>query len=275
MDATWEGQHRWQRVIYMPKIFLSHTTVDKPVVEPIALRLRDIFGQEKVFYDAWSIQPGQGIITRMNEGLEAPDFVFFFVSAASLKSKMVDLEWQNALYASTKGNVRIVPVRVDGSPMPPILMQSLWIDLHGQGIEVAIQQIVNVVQGNSTFTPQHVGFSNLTYTFEEAAGSTIITILASHLAEPNPSFALFTDNEEGEFTIELNGGHPFRSGFNKNVASIDGKRFNALAFAPLGGAVTPQHPMVVRVTQKGGVQFRLARVAHEHTHGQWRDLPRR
>ncbi len=50
-------------------IFLSHNFKDKAIVEPIALRLRDIFGQESVFYDSWSIQPGDGIIDKMNDGL--------------------------------------------------------------------------------------------------------------------------------------------------------------------------------------------------------------
>lgn len=39
-------------------IFLSHNWKDKPVVEQIALRLRNIYGQNNVFYDSWSIQPG-------------------------------------------------------------------------------------------------------------------------------------------------------------------------------------------------------------------------
>lgn len=144
-------------------IFLSHTHADKPVVEPIALRLREIFGEENVFYDSWSVQPGDGIIERMNEGLQSPKFVFFFVSEQSLKSKMVSLEWQNALFKSTNGDCRIVPVRVDGCEMPPLLLQSLYVDMFAHGGEAAIVQIVNLVQGNSTFTPQHVGFSNLSY----------------------------------------------------------------------------------------------------------------
>ncbi|PGH37359.1 MAG: TIR domain-containing protein, partial [Candidatus Nephrothrix sp. EaCA] len=62
------------------KIFLSYTRADQPIVEPVALRLEDIFGQEQVFYDSWSIRPGDGIIDQINKGLEAPEFVFFFVS---------------------------------------------------------------------------------------------------------------------------------------------------------------------------------------------------
>lgn len=47
---------------------------------------------------------------------------------------MVKLEWQNALYAASKGKMRILPVRVDGSTMPPVLMQTLYIDMHTVGL---------------------------------------------------------------------------------------------------------------------------------------------
>ena len=54
------------------KIFLSHNHNDKPLVEAVALKLATIFGQDEVFYDSWSIQPGEDIIDKMNQGLEAP-----------------------------------------------------------------------------------------------------------------------------------------------------------------------------------------------------------
>ena|SRR5215831_5797446 len=50
--------------------------------------------------------------------------------------------------------------------MPEVIRQTLYIDMYQVGIEVAVNQIVNVVQGNSSFTPQHVGFSNLTARLE-------------------------------------------------------------------------------------------------------------
>ena len=50
-------------------IFISHNSKDKPIVEPIAVKLSTIFGQDNVFYDSWSIQPGDGIIDKMNDGL--------------------------------------------------------------------------------------------------------------------------------------------------------------------------------------------------------------
>lgn len=144
-------------------IFLSHKFEDKPIVEPVALRLRDIFGEDAVFYDSWSIQPGDGIIEKMDHGLKAPEFVFFFVSNLSLQSGLVKIEWQNALLKASKGETRLIPVRIDNVQMPEVLRQSLYIDVYSVGIDSGIHQIVNIVQGNSSYTPQHVGFSNLTY----------------------------------------------------------------------------------------------------------------
>ena len=83
-------------------IFLSHNSNDKPVVEQVALKLKSIYGQDKVFYDSWSIQPGDGIVDRMNEGLANCKYFFFFVSNNSLKSNMVKLEWQNALFKAAQ-----------------------------------------------------------------------------------------------------------------------------------------------------------------------------
>lgn len=47
-------------------IFLSHTHSDKAVVEPIANRLAGLYGRDRIFYDSWSIQPGEGIIDKID-----------------------------------------------------------------------------------------------------------------------------------------------------------------------------------------------------------------
>lgn len=43
-------------------IFLSHNCNDKIIVRQIAEILSNAFGTENVFYDEWSIQPGDSII---------------------------------------------------------------------------------------------------------------------------------------------------------------------------------------------------------------------
>lgn len=198
----------------------------------------------------------------MNKGLEAPEFVFFFVTANSLNSVMVKLEWQNALYAASQGKTRIIPVRVDGSAMPAILMQTLYIDMHNVGLEAGIAQIVSVTQGNASFTPQHAGFSNLTWTSEGGeAGSILVRIKASHFMEPNPNFVLLLSNEETEVGLELNSGAPMLQGFYKKpFPMLPG---NGFTIAPMGGAITPERPMRIKLMPKTpGTTLRIEGILH-------------
>ena len=83
-------------------IFLSHTSIDKPIVRQIAITLENVYGRSNIFYDEWSIQPGDSIVGKMNSGLNNCEFFFFFISKNSLKSKMVELEWQSAIMQLSK-----------------------------------------------------------------------------------------------------------------------------------------------------------------------------
>ena len=160
-------------------IFLSHTKNDKPVIEEIAIRLKAIFPDDEIFYDAWSIQPGDGIIDMMNKGLAKCRLFLFFVSKNSLASKMVELEWQNALFMATKGKIKVIPIKMDDCLMPPILLQSYYIDLFGQGIEVALRQIVDVISGGNIFRPGPQEFSNLRAYAYEIEGTTIVEAIGT------------------------------------------------------------------------------------------------
>lgn len=254
------------------RIFLSHKWEDKPIVEPVALRLREIFGEGEVFYDSWSIQPGDGIIEKMDQGLAAPEYVFFFVSKLSLASGLVKLEWQNALLKASKGKTRLIPVRIDDVVMPDVLLQSLYIDVYSVGIEAGLNQIVNVVQGNSSFTPQHVGFSNLTVSSESGPdGMITLTISASHLMEPNPNFIVMLHNGQNDVTVALPGGAPCLSGF---YDAPFGEAFgNGFTIAPMGGAITPERPFKITITPKNSdASVKVQGVVHGWS-APFRDVP--
>ncbi|MEH3106786.1 MAG: toll/interleukin-1 receptor domain-containing protein [Sphingomonas fennica] len=257
------------------KIFLSHNHNDKPLVEAVAIKLASIFGQDQVFYDSWSIQPGDGIIDKMDKGLEAPEFVFFFVSNNSLASGMVRLEWQNALYSASKGKTRIIPVRIDSSDMPAVLKQTLFVDMHTIGLDAAIAQIVSVTQGNASFTPQHLGFSNLSYARNSGVDRSVeITVKASHLMEPNPHFALVVGNSEGELEWEMVNRQPFIGGFNKDaVKASGGGTASCISFRPLGGALTPSHPLRFRVKPRGKAPVQFLGLHHQKGEAEWVPVP--
>lgn len=259
------------------KIFLSHNHQDKPIVEPVALKLAEIFGANEVFYDSWSIKPGDGIIDQMTKGLEAPEYVFFFVSEKSLASGMVKLEWQNALHSATRGKTKIIPVRVDGSDMPSVLKQTLFIDMYTVGLEAAIAQIVSVTQGNASFTPQHQGFSNLTYEIASLGdGSLELIIRASHLLEPNPQFLIATLNKEEEIQWSAVNQQPFMGGYNKDfLSNPQGQKCHAIAYKPMAGALTPKHPIRIKLERKGTAPIDVVSVLHESAEGSWTDVPRK
>jgi len=257
------------------KIFLSHNHADKPLVEPVAMRLRDIFGQEEVFYDDWSIQPGDSIIEKMSQGLEAPEFVFFFVSAASLRSGMVRLEWQNALYEASQGRTRVVPVRMDESQMPAVLRQTLFIDMHTVGLEAALAQIVNVVQGNGSFTPQHGGFSNLTHTrTNKDEGAIEVTIRASHLMEPNPHFAFVVFNSADDISWWIAGQPAIIDRFLPQAFRLDdGRTVSAVTMRPVSASLTPAFPLTFTFSPARGRSVELGPVLHERGENNWFPVP--
>ncbi|MCW8175819.1 toll/interleukin-1 receptor domain-containing protein [Verminephrobacter aporrectodeae] len=240
------------------KIFLSHNHKDKVLVEPVALRLKEIFGQDQVFYDSWSIQPGDSIIGKINQGLESPEFLFLFATQSSLASGMVKLEWQNALFAASKGKTRIVPIRVDGSEMPSILKQTVYIDMYTNGLEAAITMIVNVIQGNTSFTPQHQGFSNLAYSqLLNEDGSVEVTIRASHLFEPNPEFSFVLANAENDVKWGMKNDAPFMGSSGTCGTSP------AVMMRPIGASLAPNLPLTFVFSKKAEAFINIIGVLHK------------
>jgi hypothetical protein len=174
-------------------------------VEPIAIKLKEIFGQENIFYDQWSIQPGDGIIDKMNDSLSKSRFFFFFVSKKSLVSNMVKLEWQNALYKVTKSEIKLIPVKIDDCLLPEILLQTLYIDFYSQGSEVALRQMIDVITGRNTFMERKFQeFHNLRAYLHTLPNGVKIEIRAEYFMEPQSKFVVMIENplNELECTVE-------------------------------------------------------------------------
>ena len=173
-------------------IFISHTAKDKTIVEPIALRLAQVYGQNNVFYDSWSIQPGDGIIDKMNEGLTNCKFFFFFVSKNSLQSNMVKLEWQNAILKASNGTAKLIPVKLDDCMMPALLLQTLYIDVFGKGLENAIRQMIDIINGANTFSSLNQTYENVrAYIKKNSSSEMLIEFRAETYMEPISRYAIF------------------------------------------------------------------------------------
>lgn len=134
-------------------IFISYNHKDQQLVDMVARQLEITFGKNNIFYDRWSMQPGDSIIGKMNEGLEQYTTFFYFLSTNSLESNMVAKEWQSALMSSVNGNLKFVPIRLDDCNPPAIMKDLVYIDLYGIGIDEAIYQMKSVVNQENNYKP--------------------------------------------------------------------------------------------------------------------------
>lgn len=134
-------------------IFISYNHKDQQLVDMVARQLEITFGKNNIFYDRWSMQPGDSIIGKMNEGLEKYTTFFYFLSTNSLESNMVTREWQSALMSSVNGGLKFVPIRLDDCNPPAIMKDLLYIDLYGIGIDEAILQMKAVINKENNYKP--------------------------------------------------------------------------------------------------------------------------
>ena len=199
-------------------IFISHNYKDKEIIEPLANRLSDVYGKDAIFYDSWSIQPGDGIIDKMNKGLSSINYFFFFVSDNSLKSDMVKLEWQNALIKSLSSDTKFIPVRLDRSEMPAILKQILYLDVFSNGFETVLRQMIDVIDGNNTYHGEKRTYENVNSKIKVLNKNEIeIEILATTYMEPIGKYIILTLNEKEELKVECPTETMFGNGFLKGL----------------------------------------------------------
>lgn len=187
----------------MEKLFISYNHNDKPLVDTIVRRLELEFGRNNIFYDAWSIQPGDSIIGKMNEGLEEFTTFFFFVSTNSVFSKMVSLEWQTALNKAINNNLKFVAVRIDDCNPPVVLSDKLYIDLYGEGLDSAIEKMKCVIKSESTYKPLD-DIQNIKATTMKYSNIIRFIVEADLYAETNPVFAFACSNQFSDFSVCFN-----------------------------------------------------------------------
>ena len=243
-------------------IFLSHNYKDKPIVEPIAVKLAQVFGQDNVFYDSWSIQPGDGIIDRMNEGLSRCKYFFYFVSANSLTSGMVKMEWQNALIKAAQNMIRFVPVRLDQSSLPPIMLQTVYIDLFSNGLDVAVRQIIDVINGSNTFRETSNSFQNLVaYKYREN-DKLIIECRALQYLEPISMFSLMTFDDIDKIKHTVPNEIMHSMGFHKDVQVNPMVKASFITVGVSRGTL-PGFPFIVELTSSELESFDIVSVWHQ------------
>jgi hypothetical protein len=125
-------------------VFLSHNSANKEYASRLAVALQ-LLGAN-VWFDAWKIRPGDSIPGAINQGLADFDIFVLLWSAQAAASKWVDSETGAALSrVMTKGDCRIIPVRLDDYDLPSLVSHRRYIDARGGQAPVAVaSEIVGI-----------------------------------------------------------------------------------------------------------------------------------
>lgn len=178
-------------------IFISYNHNDEEIVDRIVKRLDIEFGRKNIFYDKWSIQPGDIIIGKMNEGIEKADVFFYFLSSNSLKSKMVSREWQSALMQSVNENLKFIPIRIEDCQVPSIMKDILFIDLFNIGIIETIEKMKKCINESNEYDYLEEVDNIIANLVTISDNEIEFEIQAKKFTVPNPRFAFFCENKLG------------------------------------------------------------------------------
>jgi hypothetical protein len=106
---------------------MSHNHKDKPFVRDLAAKL-SLFGI-KAWVDEWEMLPGDSLIGKIQEGIEACDYVGAVLSKHSVSSEWVAREVRAALTGEIEyKKVIVIPMRIDNCKLPPFLRDKLFAD---------------------------------------------------------------------------------------------------------------------------------------------------
>ena len=112
---------------YRYDVFLSHSSADKPVVRELAERLRA--AGLRVWFDAWTIRPGDHIPTAIEEGLEHSAVLLFCMSAHAFGSDWALLESHTAVFRDPLNrDRRFLTLLLDNVKIKPMLRSIAYID---------------------------------------------------------------------------------------------------------------------------------------------------
>lgn len=226
-------------------IFLSHNYKDKDVVGPIAIRLANRYGKNNVFYDSWSIRPGDSIINEMDKGLTDCKYFFFFISQNSLNSGMVSLEWQSALHKSIKEMTKFIPIKIDNSKQPTILIDKVYIDMYNIGMEQSLQKITDIID-NSDSNIYNSTYNNVYCDMEIVSDSEIkLIVKAKKFKEHTPTINVSFKNDISDIDFQATSAPNqvtfVHTGINLsgNIANGD----NTKGIRTMSQDLTPEEPM--------------------------------
>lgn len=253
-------------------IFISHNYKDKDFIGPIAESLSIRYGREKIFFDSWSIKPGDNIIGQMNTGIEKCKVFFFFITEDSLKSDMVKLEWTSAIMKQARNpDMKFIPIRADNVNVPSIISSINYLDLVNNGLEITLSQMIEIIDDEYK-EKQFPEFINIqAYALPINTKTVKFYISSKRFFEPSSKFLFFTMAEENQIKIEVNNFNMFEYRFNPNSATLDSENLNSILIGVQGGI---KKGFYIEITVEALVEnFRILNLYHVKSENEFPLIP--
>lgn len=126
--------------------FLSHSSADKSFIRQLAADLTA--NGIDVWLDEQRIRVGDSIPEKLAQGLAGSDFFLLAMSEHSAGSAWVQKELNNALVNEVqRRKVHILPLRLDDTPMPPIIGDKKYADF-SKSYKAGLDELLTALKGN-------------------------------------------------------------------------------------------------------------------------------
>ncbi len=158
--------HSSPRETCIYEFFISHNNTQKTWVRRLAaeLKLRNI----RYFLDEECIGLGEDIVNAIGVGLKSSRHVLLILSAQSVASRWVELEWATSLYDDPDAAAkRLIPIRVDECEIPYLLRRLNYLDARSMDIQAVAQKLLTVL--NETVSAQPKATERLPHALVEVS----------------------------------------------------------------------------------------------------------
>jgi hypothetical protein len=121
--------------------FLSHSNHDKQVARGLGAQLK-LVGAD-VWFDEWDIRPGDSLPRQVDEGLATVDTVILLWSCHAHTSPWVGAELEASIARAMEDpSFRVIPVRLDDTPLPSLTGRLKWVELRDGNVSRAVNEIM-------------------------------------------------------------------------------------------------------------------------------------
>jgi hypothetical protein len=128
-----------------PRIFISHSSKDRPFVERLAADLDT--AHLRPWIDFRELKVGDSIVQKISASLTDSDYVIAVLSKASVSSRWVQQEMNASLMSELSGQGTVLlPVLIEDCELPALLKDKVYADCRGASYGSGLLRILDVLK---------------------------------------------------------------------------------------------------------------------------------